>query len=50
MFAITFGAIMVGVAIAIGVGGAVVVRRMLETHFAERPAPPPRESDSTPHL
>jgi len=47
-FAITFGAIMVGVAIAIGVGGASVVRRMLESHF-ERPAAP-RESDPTPHL
>jgi len=48
-FAITFGAVMVGVAIAIGVGGAGVVRRMLEMHLAERPAPP-RDSDSTPHL
>jgi hypothetical protein len=48
-FAITFGAIMVGVAIAIGVGGASVVRRMLEAHFAEKPAAS-RESDPTPHL
>jgi hypothetical protein len=46
-FAITFGAIMIGVAIAIGIGGASVVRRMLESHL-ERPAPP--DSDPTPHL
>jgi len=47
-FAITFGAIMVGVAIAIGVGGATVVRRMLEQHFDR--AVPPQDSDPTPHL
>ncbi len=46
-FAITFGAIMIGVAIAIGIGGASVVRRMLETHLE---GTPPRDSDPTPHL
>ena len=46
-FAITFGAIMVGVAIAIGIGGAGVVRKMLEDRVD---TPPRRESDPARHL
>ena len=47
-FAITFGAVMVGVAIAIGIGGAGMVRRMLDERMG--PPAPARESDTSPHL
>ena len=46
-FAIAFGAVMLGVAIALGVGGGPIARRILEQHFPERAAPPP---DPTSHL
>jgi len=46
-FAIAFGAVMLGVAIALGIGGGPIARRILEQHFPERAAPPP---DTTPHL
>lgn len=46
-FAITFGAIMLGVAIAIGIGGSGVVRRALEQKLEERRKPEP---DSESHL
>jgi uncharacterized membrane protein (UPF0182 family) len=48
-FAIAFGAVMLGVAIAIGIGGGPVARRLLERQFPE----PPRDEvrpDRMPHL
>jgi uncharacterized membrane protein (UPF0182 family) len=48
-FAIAFGAVMLGVAIAIGIGGGHVARRLLERQFPE----PPRDEvrpDRMPHL
>jgi hypothetical protein len=47
-FAITFGAVMLGLAIAIGIGGAGVVRRVMEERM--HASPPPRERDSSGHL
>jgi hypothetical protein len=46
-FAITFGAIMLGLAIAIGVGGATFVRRTLEGRMD---AKKPQEPDPRSHL
>jgi hypothetical protein len=46
-FGIVFGAIMLGMAIAVGIGGGPIARRILEQQFPERGAPPP---DATPHL
>lgn len=43
-FAIAFGAVMLGVAIAIGIGGGQVARRLLERQFPE----PPTDRDSGP--
>jgi hypothetical protein len=43
-FAIAFGAVMLGVALAIGNGGGEVARRMIERQFPE----PPRDEDSRP--
>ncbi|MEP7027194.1 MAG: hypothetical protein ABI960_01235 [Candidatus Eisenbacteria bacterium] len=49
-FAIAFGAIMLGVAIAIGIGGGQVARRMLERQFPEPPKDGGRSSDEVSHL
>lgn len=43
-FAIAFGAVMLGVGIAIGIGGGHVARRILERQFPE----PPKSEDSRP--
>lgn len=43
-FAIAFGAVMLGVAVAIGIGGAPIARRILERHFPE----PPKNEGSGP--
>lgn len=43
-FAIAFGAVMLGVAIAIGIGGGPVARRYFERQF---PEPPPEEASRT---
>jgi len=47
-FAIAFGAVMLGVAMAIGIGGGHVARRILERQFPEPPADktPPRDEIS----
>lgn len=47
-FAITFGAIMLALAIALGIGGGPIARRVLEQHFPERPAAP--GDDGAAHL
>jgi len=44
-FAITFGALMLGVAIAIGIGGGPIARRVLERQFPD----PSREKDAPPN-
>jgi hypothetical protein len=36
-FAIAFGAVMLGLAIAFGIGGGGVARRIVEEHFPEKP-------------
>ncbi len=46
-FAITFGAVMTGVAVAIGIGGSGIVRRALEEKWDEGRPP---GSDAAPHL
>jgi len=46
-FAIAFGAVMLGLAIAFGVGGGQIARRILEQHFPEREPP---ESGGASHL
>jgi hypothetical protein len=46
-FAITFGAPMLGVAIAFGLGGKEAARQLLERQFKENRE---RESDAAPHL
>lgn len=43
-FSIAFGAVMLGVAIAIGIGGGPLARRMLERQFPE----PPKDGGSRP--
>jgi hypothetical protein len=46
-FAIAFGAVMLGVAIAIGIGGGPTARRMIEEQFPERGRKPdPRDEPS----
>ncbi len=49
-FAIAFGAIMLGVALAIGHGGGPVARRMLERQFPETPGDDARRPDDVAHL
>jgi hypothetical protein len=46
-FAITFGALMLGLAIAFGLGGRDAARQLLEQQFAEKKA---RDTDAAPHL
>jgi hypothetical protein len=46
-FAITFGAVMLGLAIAFGLGGRDAAKHFLEQHFKARGE---RETDATPHL
>ena len=46
-FAIAFGALMLGLAIAFGLGGRDAARQLLERHLRERER---RETDATPHL
>jgi hypothetical protein len=46
-FAISFGALMLGLAIAFGLGGRDAARHLLEQHFTAREA---RETDAAPHL
>jgi hypothetical protein len=46
-FAIAFGALMLSVAIALGVGGAPIARRLLERNF---PEPEGRDTDAASHL
>jgi Conserved TM helix len=46
-FAISFGALMLGLAIAFGLGGRDAARQLLEQHFTARESP---ETDSAPHL
>lgn len=45
-FAISFGAVMLGLAIAFGIGGGAVARRLLERQFPEKDATPPRDEPS----
>jgi uncharacterized protein YneF (UPF0154 family) len=49
-FAIAFGAVMLGVAIAIGIGGGQVARRLLERQFPERPPAAAPRPDELTHL
>ena len=50
-FAIAFGAVMLGVAIAIGIGGGHVARRVLERQFPDAPAEEiRRHTDEMSHL
>jgi Conserved TM helix len=46
-FAITFGALMLGLAIAFGLGGRDAARELLERHFRTRKR---QETDAAPHL
>lgn len=46
-FTITFGAVMLGLAIAFGLGGRDAARQLLEQHFKGQAE---RETDATPHL
>jgi len=46
-FAITFGALMLGTAIAFGLGGRDAAKQLLERQFR---ANRERDSDATPHL
>jgi hypothetical protein len=46
-FAIAFGAVMLGMAIAFGIGGAPLARRFLEHQFPERP---PSNPDDVSHV
>ena len=46
-FAIAFGALMLGLAIAFGLGGRDAARQLLEQHLRPREG---REEDATPHL
>ena len=48
-FAIAFGALMLGVGIAIGIGGAPIARRVIERQFPER-AEGSKEPDDMSHL
>lgn len=49
-FAIAFGAVMLGVAIAIGIGGGPVARRLLERQFPETPKEETKLPDDLSHL
>ncbi len=49
-FAIAFGAVMLGVAIAIGIGGGPVARRWLDRQFPEPRADPGPRPDDHAHL
>ena len=49
-FAIAFGAVMLGVAIAIGIGGGPVARRVLERQFPEPPAGVKTHTDEISHM
>lgn len=49
-FAIAFGALMLGVGIAIGIGGGPLARRWLERQFPESPADERKEPDELSHL
>lgn len=49
-FAIAFGAVMLGVAIAIGIGGGGVARRILERQFPEPPGAREEGPDELSHL
>lgn len=44
-FAIAFGAVMLGIAVAIGIGGGPIARRMLERQFPD----PPKDGGSKPN-
>jgi hypothetical protein len=46
-FAITFGAVMLGLAIAFGLGGRDAARNLIEQHYK---AQLKRETDAAPHL
>ncbi len=48
-FAIAFGALMLGIGIAIGIGGAPIARRVIERQFPDR-ADAPKEPDDMSHL
>jgi hypothetical protein len=47
VFAIAFGALMLGLAIAFGLGGRDAAKQLLEQHFRAQEA---RETDAAPHL
>lgn len=49
-FAIAFGAVMLGVAIAIGIGGGPVARRLIERQFPETPRAEERTPETMSHL
>lgn len=49
-FAIAFGAVMLGVAVAIGIGGAPIARRVLERQFPEPPEGSGSGSNDMSHL
>lgn len=49
-FAIAFGAVMLGVAIAIGIGGGPVARRLIERQFPETPKDEGPGPDELSHL
>ena len=49
-FAIAFGAVMLGVALAIGIGGGPVARRLLESQFPEPPKKDASRPDELSHL
>ncbi|MCC6651604.1 MAG: hypothetical protein IT348_10695 [Candidatus Eisenbacteria bacterium] len=49
-FAIAFGAVMLGVAVAIGIGGAPVARRLLERQFPDKPHDETKQSPDVSHL
>jgi hypothetical protein len=46
-FAVAFGAVMLGAAVAFGIGGAPIARRLLERYFPEQE---PGKSDGASHL
>jgi hypothetical protein len=47
-FAIAFGALMLGLAIAFGLGGRDAARQLLDQHF--KPKPARQDTDAAPHL
>jgi hypothetical protein len=46
-FAIAFGAVMLGLALAVGIGGGGVARRIVDEHFPEKPS---TKADDVSHL